>query len=179
MIALFYGGCSLEHEISILSALQFIKYFEKDESILVYVSKENKYYIGECLYDFDFYSKLQLSKCKEVILEKKDMNVYLKTKGLFSKKRIIDCIFPLMHGLSGEDGSIQGVFELLDIPYAESKLSTCAIFMDKDLTRKMFEVHQIPYAQGITLYKQDILKDLESLNHIKIDKPWIIYFYMI
>ena len=59
MIALFYGGCSLEHEISILSALQFIKYFEKDDVILVYVSKENKFYIGESLYDFDFYSKMK------------------------------------------------------------------------------------------------------------------------
>ena len=168
MIALFYGGCSLEHEISILSALQFVKYFEKDEVILVYVSKENKYYIGECLYDFDFYSKLKLTQCKEVLLEKKDMDVYIKTKGMFPKKILIDCIFPLMHGLSGEDGAIQGIFEFLDIPYAESKLSTCAIFMDKDLTRKMFEVHQIPYADGITLYKQDVLRNLDCLNQIKI-----------
>lgn len=174
MIALFYGGCSLEHEISILSTLQFVKYFEKDEVILVYVSKENKFYIGECLYDFDFYSKMKLSQCKEVILEKKETNVYLKTKELFPRKIMIDCVFPLMHGLSGEDGSIQGVFELLDIPYAESKLSTCAIFMDKDLTRKMFQVHQIPYADGITLYKQDVLKNLDSLNQIKIEKPWIL-----
>lgn len=174
MIALFYGGCSLEHEISILSTLQFVKYFDQEDVILVYVSKENKYYIGECLYDFDFYSKIKLSQCKEVILEKKELDVYLKTKAIFSKKIKIDCIFPLMHGASGEDGSIQGVFELLDIPYTQSKLSTCAIFMDKDLTRKMFELYQIPHAQGITLYKQDVLKDLDSLNQINIEKPWIL-----
>ena len=76
MIALFYGGCSLEHEISILSALQFVKYFEKNEVILVYVSKENKFYIGECLHDFDFYTKTKLSQCKEVILEKKEILIY-------------------------------------------------------------------------------------------------------
>ena len=92
------------------------------------------------------------------------MDVYIKTKGMFPKKILIDCIFPLMHGLSGEDGTIQGIFEFLDIPYAESKLSTCAIFMDKDLTRKMFEVHQIPYADGITLYKQDVLRNLDCLS---------------
>lgn len=174
MIALFYGGCSLEHEISILSALQFVKYFEKDEVILVYVSKENKYYIGECLYDFDFYSKLKLSQCKEVRFKKINQDIYLMNKGLFPGKIKIDCIFPLMHGLSGEDGCIQGVFELLDIPYAQSKLSTCAIFMDKDLTRKMYDYYQIPHAEGITLYKQDVLRDLECINQINIEKPWIL-----
>lgn len=173
MIALFYGGCSLEHEISILSALQFIKYFE-EEVILVYVSKENKYYIGECLYDFDFYSNIKLNQCKEVMIEKINMDIYLKTKELFPRKTKIDCIFPLMHGTSGEDGSIQGVFELYDIPYAESKLSTCAIFIDKDLTRKCFQVYNIAHTQGITLYKQDVLKDLECLNRIEIEKPWIV-----
>lgn len=173
MIALFYGGCSLEHEISILSALQIMKYFEEDV-ILVYVSKENKYYIGECLYDFDFYSKIKLNKCKEVLLEKKDTDVFLKTKGLFPKRIQLDCVFPLMHGASGEDGAIQGVFELLDIPYTQSKLSTCAIFMDKDLTRKMFEIYNIPHAQGITLYKQEVLSDFDCLNQLKIEKPWIL-----
>lgn len=172
--ALLYGGSSVEHEISILSALQVAKYFKKDELVLVYISKENKMYMCENLFDYDFYSTLPLNKCKEVEFEKQHMDIFLKSKGLFPKRTKIDLVFPLMHGVSGEDGTIQGLFEFYYLPYAQSKLSTCAIFMDKDLTRKMFKVFDIPHTQGITLHKREVLSNLECLKDIQIPKPWII-----
>ena len=173
-IALIYGGSSTEHEISILSALQMIKYFKEDEVILVYTSKENRFYIGECLRDFDFYANVNLRLCKEVTFEKKNQDVYLKVKRAWNQKIMIDMAFPLMHGVSGEDGSIQGLLELLDLPYAQSSLATCAIFMDKDLMRRMFQVFQVPHNEGVVIHKDMILNNLSLLKEVPIDKPWIV-----
>lgn len=172
--ALLYGGNSLEHEISILSALQVVKHFKEDEVILVYVSKKNRYYIGKELYDYEFYSNPILHKCKEVVFIKKNHECFLKVCSSLFNKIKIDMVFPIMHGTSGEDGCIQGMLELMDIPYAQSKLSTCAIFMDKDLTRKMYQVFQIPHTKGMTLYRKEILVNLNQLNTILIPKPWIL-----
>lgn len=173
-IALFFGGNSTEHEISILSALQVVKYFKEDEVILVYVSKDNHFYIGECLSEFDFYRQTNLHLCKEVVLEKKYQDIYLKVKKSFHTKIFIDMAFPLMHGASGEDGCIQGLFELYGLPYAQSPLSTCAIFMDKDLMRKMYQVFQVPHNEGMTIYKDDVLNNLDCLKDVSIEKPWIV-----
>lgn len=173
-IALLYGGSSTEHEISVLSALQLVKYFKEDEVILVYVSKENRFYIGECLHDFDFYADADLRLCKEVIFEKRYQEVYLRVKKAFNRKIAVDMAFPLMHGASGEDGCIQGMLELLNLPYAQSPLSTCAIFMDKDLMRKMYRVFDVPHNEGLTLYKDDVLCDLDRLKEIELEKPWIL-----
>ena len=85
-IALLYGGNSIEHEISILSTLQLMKYFKEDEIILVYMSKNNQFYIGECLKEYNFYITTNLSKCKEVTFIKKYQDVYLKSK---FKRRIL------------------------------------------------------------------------------------------
>lgn len=174
MLALLYGGCSTEHEISILSALHTMRYLKEDERILVYISKENRMYVGECLKDFEFYTKRNLKKCHEVFFEKENQEVYLTYKRSFKKRIPIEWALPIMHGTSGEDGCIQGLLELLDLPYGQSKLSTAAIFMDKDLMRKYFKALDIPHNEGITLHKDEILHDLDQLKEITIEKPWIV-----
>ena len=63
-IALLYGSKSCEHEISILSTLQLMKYFKNDEIILIYMNKDNKYYIGDKLKEYDFYRNINLNKLK-------------------------------------------------------------------------------------------------------------------
>ena len=172
-IGLLYGGNSCEHEISILSMLQLCKYF-KDEVTLIYLSKENRFYTGECLKEYEFYRDINLKKCKEISFSKQNQEVILKPKDFFSKSMIIDMIFPILHGGVGEDGSIQGFFELLDIPYAQSKLSTCNLCMDKDLTKKLFQVYELPHLSSITLNNYQVLANLKGLEEIKIPKPWII-----
>lgn len=172
-IGIFYGGNSTEHEISILSTLQLLKYFQ-DEVMLVYVSKDHHFYIGDCLKDFDFYRNLKLTRCQEVVLEKKYQDVYLKEKGIFKKKHEIEMAFVIMHGTAGEDGGIQGLFELLNLPYTQSCLSTCALFLDKDLMRKMFKVFHVPCTPSITLYKEKAIHQLDLLKEIEIQKPWIV-----
>lgn len=173
-IAVLYGANSLEHEISILSALQIRKHFTEDEVILVYMSKSHHFYVGECLKEFDFYRDCNVKRCKEVEFVKKNTEVYLKEKGLFGKKTEIEMVFPMMHGAHGEDGCIQGYLELLNIPYAQSTPAVCALLMDKDLMRKMFLSLNIPMNEGVTLHKGTILCDLKLLNDIQISKPWII-----
>ena len=172
-IGIFFGSNSCEHEISILSTLQLIKYF-KDEITLIYISKDHKLYIGDCLKEYDFYSNINLKKCKEITLFKKNQELYINPKDIFSKPILIDMVFPILHGASGEDGCIQGLFELLDIPYAQSKLSTCVLGIDKDLMKKYFQIYNLPYLKSITLTKQQVLSNIEILNDIEIELPWII-----
>ena len=172
-IALLYGSKSCEHEISILSTLQLMKYFKNDEIILIYMNKDNKYYIGDKLKEYDFYRNINLNKLKEITLINKTNEIYIKIKN--SLKTIpIDMIFPILHGSYGEDGCIQGYLELLNIPYAQSNLTTCTICMDKDITKKLCLLNNIPTLEYEVLTKQQVLSNLDCINNIPIEKPWII-----
>ena len=172
-IALLYGSQSCEHEISILSTLQIMKYFKNDEIILIYMSKDNKFYISKHLKEYDFYRNINLNKCKEITFINKNHETFIKIK--HSLKTIpIDMIFPILHGSYGEDGCIQGYLEILNIPYAQSNLTTCALCIDKELTKKICEYNNIPILEYEVFKKQQVLSNLDSIHQIKIEKPWII-----
>ena len=172
-IALLYGSKSCEHEISILSTLQLMKYFKNDEIILIYISKENKFYIGEQLKEYNFYKNINLNKLKEITLQNKNNEINIKIKNNI-KTIPIDMIFPILHGNYGEDGCIQGYLELLNIPYAQSSLPTCALCIDKDLTKKICILNHIPTLEYEVLTKHQVLSNLDCINQIKLEKPWII-----
>ena len=129
-LGVIYGGESVEHEVSVISAVQAMESIDEErfDIIPIYISKERIWYTGAMLRDMDVYKNFDDLKryAKEVVLTKKGDKYYLQsTKGMFRKDITdIDIAFPIVHGNNVEDGSIQGYLESTGIPYVGSCFRT-------------------------------------------------------
>lgn len=146
-VAVFFGGRSVEHEISVISALQAINAFDKEKYniIPVYISKQGRWFTGDRLLDTRNYRDMKAltDSCQEVFMrpEYGDYNLYKAVSGgLFSKKNQvvaeIHVVIPVLHGTNGEDGIFEGVLETIGIPFAGCDTLSSANGMDK-ITMKM------------------------------------------
>lgn len=145
-VAIIYGGKSVEHDISIITALQVMKNFPKTYNFLpIYIKPNGKFVVGENLDDEKIYLDYEnkVKKEKEVVLLPGH-----KSASIFSNKRLkgnfeIDCALLCNHGHGGEDGSLQGLLELCEIPYSSCDVASSAICMDKVLTKIILESEKI------------------------------------
>lgn len=145
-VAIFFGGRSVEHEISVISALQAINAFNSDKYnvIPVYISKQGHWYTGQNLLDLKNYRNLDklVEEAEEVFMrpEYGDYNLYKKNSGIFSKKNPVvaqlHVAIPVLHGTNGEDGIFEGLLETIGIPFAGCNTLSSANGMDK-ITMKM------------------------------------------
>lgn len=156
-IIILFGGNSSEHLISCKSARSILENIDKDvyEVIPVVISKDNLWYLYE-----DDYS----------LVENWEEQKISKIENIISFLKNVDVVFPIIHGNTGEDGKLQGLFELFDIKYVGSDVLTNAICMDKVYTKTILESHGVPTAPYITINKKDYNKNIE----INFDYPVII-----
>lgn len=156
-VAVFFGGRSTEHEISVISANQAINALnsEKYDVIPIYISKEGRWFTGAPLLDLKRFRDIPslLKDCEEVYMRPVfgDYNLYYATpKGMFGKKNVaakIDIVIPVLHGANGEDGTFEGILDSIGIPYAGCDTLSSANGMDK-ITMKM-----ILHESGIPVVK--------------------------
>ena len=187
-IGVFFGGRSVEHEISIISALQAINAFDKDKYTItpVYITKKGLWYTGDVLFDMEKYKDIDslLQQCEEVFMHPayKDFNIYRKKNKLFGGKNIItsiDVAFPILHGTNGEDGIFQGLLELIGIPFVGCNTVSSANGMDKIYMKMILKENQIPVIDYVWftgkewfLDKERIIKKIEKqLGYPLIIKP--------
>ena len=143
-VAVFFGGRSVEHEISVISALQAIHAFNADKYAVtpVYISKQGKWYSGDALLKVENYKDIPalLRKCDEVYFMPGYGNnkLYKAGRGLFGSHVVatIDVVCPVLHGTNGEDGSFQGIVEMTGLPFVGCDVLASANGMDK-ITMKM------------------------------------------
>ncbi|MDH5722006.1 MAG: D-alanine--D-alanine ligase [Alphaproteobacteria bacterium] len=151
-IAVFIGGRSPEHDVSVVSGLQVYSAIDRSayDPFIVYISTNGRWFIGEGLEIRGNYIPKDFGKFTEVTM---DMNgssnkgiLIPKEKGLFSKPKPIefDAAIPVFHGLYGEDGNIQGMFEFANIPYAGMRTKASSILMDKITTKYVLQTLDIP-----------------------------------
>ncbi len=180
-VAVFFGGESCEHEISCITGNQALKAIdeEKYEIIPVYVSKNKDLYTGEQLYELKNYYDLDAlcAGLTKVCLYKDGNKVYMKAvKGLFSKAETIDVAFLAMHGTNGEDGVLQGMLDMLDLPYTSSNVLGSAIGQDKAIMKEALDYEKIPMVPWFYIFSSDIdskIKDFEKKAD-KIGYPLIV-----
>lgn len=151
-LAVLFGGKSVEHEISIISAVQAMRYINKDKYsvIPVYITKSNEMYYGEDLVNIEEFSKPKelLKKCRKVSFHIENGKTYLikARTGLFEKNIIteVDMAFPIVHGTNCEDGTLHGYLRMMNLPLVGCDITASAIGMDKYYMKTVFKDNDIP-----------------------------------
>lgn len=175
-IAVFFGCRSVEHEVSIISAVQAMHSInrEKYEVTPVYVAKDGTMYTGAALFDIEGYKNLPelLKECESVTFLRENDSVimrYLKS-GLFSRKKDIkiDLAFPIVHGTNCEDGTMAGYFEFLDLPYIGCDIISAAVGMDKAVFKDVLKSAGLPVLDCVVFRAREyISRKNEILAEIK------------
>jgi len=169
-VAVIFGGKSVEHEISIISAVQAMGYMdrEKYEVIPLYMTKENAFYAGEDLENIESFKDIPalLKKCTRVILmqegDKVNIVRYPLKKFGSSVLNSIDVAFPIVHGTNVEDGALQGYLQTLGLPYVGCDVLASAVGMNKYVMKTVFKDNGIPVLD-CGCYNQNDFEDLEGL----------------
>lgn len=182
-VVVLFGGVSVEHEVSIISALQAMAAIDDNQYqvIPVYQSKQSHFYSGELLKsieNFQNFDDLLKKTAQVVFMKEKQKHYLLELKGLRNKKIPIDVVIPVVHGKLVEDGSIQGYLESIGIPYAGSDVMASAIGQDKVFMKLAFEKANIPTVKWTSFTqseymsdKNKCLADVESIKYPVILKP--------
>lgn len=182
-VGVLFGGVSVEHEISIISAVQAMNSMdtEKYDIVPIYISKDRTFYTGKMLMDIDVYKDFEDLKryATKVTIVKKDDKFYLQSMGFF--KRLIediDIAFPIVHGTNVEDGTLQGYLDTLGIPYVGSSVLGAALGQDKVVMKQIFEAEHLPIAPYLWFYDNEylnntdvIVKNIKKLGYPVIVKP--------
>lgn len=171
-VGVLFGGKSAEHDISLQSALNVINTLDrkKYEVILIGIDKRGQWYLQEAIAPIAHQQPTQLS----VVTHLNDWVTLVPGKnhalltGLMTKEQVtsLDVVFPVVHGPFGEDGTIQGLMKLANIPFVGSDVLSSAVCMDKDMLKRLARDAGIPIAKYITLYR----RDLATLNEAAIVK---------
>ncbi|MDF2947920.1 MAG: D-alanine/D-alanine ligase [Bacillales bacterium] len=163
-VGVIFGGVSVEHEVSVISALQAFHSLDEKryEGVPIYISKNGDWYTGADLVKIDEYKDLNklLNKCEHVTLITDENKRFLLNRvkpKLFDKKPVaeIDVAFPVIHGTNGEDGSLQGVLELAGVPYVGCDVLSSAVGMDKVIMKNVLRDSGVPIVGYIWFYKYE------------------------
>ncbi len=168
-LAVFFGGRSVEHEVSVISALQATASLDRSRYnvIPVYITKQNEMYIGEAVGNIQEYKDIPglLKKSERVIMINDGKDVVLTTypSKLFGKKRIrVDVAFPIVHGTNVEDGTFQGYLRHLGVPFVGCDVASSAIGMEKYAQKVILKENGIPVLDSLIFTLSDY-KDVESM----------------
>ena len=149
-LGVIFGGVTCEHDVSIITGLQLIENADKSkyEIIPIYIHSNGEWYTGEKLLDSNTYKNFESNEAclKKCVILPIDKTLMIFEKGLFAKNSLVtlDVVIPAMHGMNGEDGTLQGLLELANIPYSSSGVLGASVGMDKILMKKVFEAHNLP-----------------------------------
>ncbi|MDD4036201.1 MAG: D-alanine--D-alanine ligase [Bacilli bacterium] len=173
-VGVIFGGESVEHEVSIISAIQAMKAINsnKYEIVPIYISKEREWYTGNLLKDIDNYKDLDNLKkfATKVVLYNKGNRFILQSKGCFKRMvNEIDIAFPIVHGTNVEDGTLQGYLSILGIPYVGSHVASSAVGQDKVFMKQIFAAEDIPIADYLWFFENEYLDNTDEILK-KIDK---------
>jgi D-alanine-D-alanine ligase len=181
-VGVIFGGETVEHEVSIISAVQAMEHMNKDkyEIVPIYISKDRTWYTGAMLKDIDIYKDFEQLKryAKKVVLTKVGDKFYLqKTNGIFRRNITdIDVAFPIVHGNNAEDGTLQGYLETVGIPHVGSSVLGSALGQDKVVMKQIFEAMNLPIVDYTWFFESEYADDTEKVfsNVKKIGYPVVV-----
>lgn len=170
-VGVFFGGNSVEHEISIISATQAMTAIDKNvyDVVPVYITRKNEFYCGENIGKVESYSNIdQLLKTSQRVVPVKggnQMELYKYPFGMFSKKPLeqIDIAFPIVHGTNVEDGTLQGFLQYFNIPVVGCDVLASAVGMDKYVMKMILADSNIPVLEGMRIHNLEFEEKEETV----------------
>ena len=170
-VGVFFGGKSVEHEISIISMIEATLRLneEKYEIVPIYITKEGVMYTGEDLLDLEMYRDIPvlLKRCYKVAVVNDGKAVKVtRVPAPFIGKRVlntIDVAFPIVHGTNVEDGTMAGFLNLLDIPFVGPDILASSLGMDKIAMKKVLKESGIPVVDYVGFYSKEYVKNEEKI----------------
>lgn len=169
-IALLFGGKSVEHEISIISALQAAQSLdrEKYDVLPVYIAKSGEMYCGDRIGDIEAYKDIKslLAESYTVAFARTEGRVaVIRTSPKLFQKPLVDYVdvaFPVVHGTNAEDGTAAGYLNMLGVPYVGCDVLSAALSMDKYAMKVIFRDHGIPVLDCAVIDSSEYLADEEA-----------------
>ena len=155
-VGIVFGGRSTEHEVSLMSAKTVVEALdrEKYEPVLIHIDKNGAWHLREALED--------LSKQESVaLIPKKKGSDLIYTASPTTSTPPVEVIFPVLHGAFGEDGAIQGLFKMADIPFVGAGVLGSAIGLDKDVMKRLLRDAGIPIGKFFVLHKHQQKQPLQ------------------
>ena len=182
-IGVIFGGKSLEHEMSIITALQAMDNIDTDkyEVIPIYITKDLVWYSSGCLRYIDSFNNFNLIEkyATNVNLINKKGRYILQTAGLIKRELTeLHLVIPMVHGKGTEDGTIQGYLQMVGIPYVSNNIYSSVICQDKVFTKQLLEHNDIPTIKYVWFFdneynknKEELFKKIDKLEYPLIIKP--------
>ena len=182
-IGVIFGGRSLEHDLSVLTAIQAMDNIDKEryEVVPIYITKDLQMYTGGMLRYIDSFKDFNLIRryAKKVNLINKNGKFILESTGFINKEvKEIHLAFPMVHGKRTEDGSIVGYLETLGIPVVGSDIYASSLCQDKIFTKEVLENNNLPVVDytsftytDYVLDKEEIFKKIDKLSYPLLIKP--------
>ncbi len=170
-LGVFFGGKSVEHEVSVISALQACRSLNKDkyEVIPIYITKNTEFYIGENIGKIEAYKNIPalLKESSRVIPVGNNGTVellhYPMKKFGNNVAAVIDCALPIVHGTNVEDGALQGFLQTLGIPYASCDVLSSAVGMDKYVMKTVFADNGIPVLPATVVNIKEFTRSQDTI----------------
>ena len=171
-IIVMFGSKSCEHDVSVVTAVQLMQNISKEKYNImpIYITKS-----GEMLFSKKFSKihsfKNKLPKNKEILL--KNGYIYIKNcLNLFKKYKKVHCAVLCFHGKNGEDGTIQGLLEIANIPYTSSGVLSSALTLNKSFSKQILSDNKFNITKYFTTSNQENLQ--EKMQQININFPVIV-----
>ena len=184
-LGIFFGGKSVEHEISVITMSQAISSIDttKYELVPIYISKQGIMYTGDDLLDLYQYKDLDVllkrSYKVAVVNDGKGVKVIRVPAPILGRRVLntIDVAFPIIHGTNGEDGTIAAFVNLLGIPCVGPDILASSVGMDKIAMKKVMKESGLPVVDYVSFYGMEYNQDEENIiNKIeeKLTYPIIV-----
>ena len=171
-MAVIFGSKTCEHDVSIISGLQALSAVNpvKYRAIPIYISREGEWYTGNLLRNIEFYRSFVPSRVTHVLPVPRGGKIQLiehpDGEKFFGRLKVfdtIDIVLPVMHGMNGEDGTLQGMLEMWNVPYTSSGVLGSAVGMDKIVMKQVFRGFGFPVLPDMTVNRSEWEKNRDAI----------------
>ena len=175
-VVVIFGGDSSEHDVSCLSATTVIKNMdtEKYNVILVGITKEGRWLLVDGVKDIEDGSWREGEVKAFISPDTTTRSLVILAEGTYKLQKV-DVIFPVLHGMNGEDGTVQGLFELSKIPYVGCGVLASAVSMDKVYTKIIVDHIGIDQAKFVHVRESDFEHLEEAMDRVEKEIPYPIF----
>lgn len=182
-IGVIFGSKSPEHDVSIITGQLIISELKKTEHqvVPIYLGKNAEWYIDDSLGKLSIFKTLNEDTLKGfskyyLDLELSQGKLVFRKKGLVGKEITVDLAFPAVHGAYGEDGTLQGMLEMFNVPYVGCDVPASALAMDKILTKVLYKAHGIQTSKFTYFNQNDwSSKKTELLDKIEAELSYPLF----